>query len=101
MFYGIWIRIKPKEKYVQISMKEIWRNLDGPPKNKELWCYVVSFEFSRPKVAEIVPSLMSRVMFLSLSSVTVDNGLTHRDLRAAAKRNNLNVPPQAAARYTH
>ena len=49
MFYGIWIRIKPKEKYVRISMKEIWRNLDGPPKNKELWCYVVSFEFSRPK----------------------------------------------------
>ena len=30
-------RIKPKEKYmyVRISMKEIWRNLDGPPKNKE------------------------------------------------------------------
>ena len=27
-------------------MKEIWRNLDGPPKNKELWSYVVSFEFS-------------------------------------------------------
>ena len=22
-------RIKPKEKYVRISMKEIWRNLDG------------------------------------------------------------------------
>ena len=30
-------------------MKEIWRNLDGPPKNKELWSYVVNFEFSRPK----------------------------------------------------
>ena len=27
-------RIKPKEKYVRISMKEIWRNLYGPPKNK-------------------------------------------------------------------
>ena len=26
-------RIKPKEKYVRISMKEIWRNLDGAPKN--------------------------------------------------------------------
>ena len=38
-------RIKPKEKYVRISMKEIWRNLDGPPKNR----IVVSFEFSRPK----------------------------------------------------
>ena len=33
-------------------MKEIWRNLDGPPKNKELWSYVVSFEFSRSKVAQ-------------------------------------------------
>ena len=30
-------------------MKEIWRNLDGPPENKELWSYVVKFEFSRPK----------------------------------------------------
>ena len=37
-------------------MKEIWHNLDGPPKNKELWSYVVSFEFSRPKVAQIGPS---------------------------------------------
>ena len=26
------------------SMKEIWRNLDGPPKNKDLWSYVVKFE---------------------------------------------------------
>ena len=42
-------RIKPKEKYVRISINEIWRNLDGPPKNKELWSYVVNFEFSRPK----------------------------------------------------
>ena len=40
-------RIKPKEKYVRISMKEIWRNLDGPPKNKELWSYLVTFEISR------------------------------------------------------
>ena len=30
---------------MRISMKEIWRNLDGPPKNKELWSYVVKFEF--------------------------------------------------------
>ena len=51
MEFGMSRRIKPKEKYVRISMKEIWRNLDGPPKNKELWSYVVSFEFSRPKVA--------------------------------------------------
>ena len=44
-------RIKPKEKYVHISMKEIWRNLDGLPKRKELWSYVVSFGFSTPKVS--------------------------------------------------
>ena len=31
------------------QMKEIWRNLDGPLKMKELWSYVVKFEFSRPK----------------------------------------------------
>ena len=42
-------RIKPKEKYVCISKKEIWRNLDCKPKNKELWSYVVKFEFSRLK----------------------------------------------------
>ena len=41
---------------MRISMKDIWRNLDGPPKNKELWSYVVKFEFSRPKVAQIGPS---------------------------------------------
>ena len=49
MEFGMSRRIKPKEKYVRISMKEIWPNLDGPPKNKELWIYVVKFEFSRPK----------------------------------------------------
>ena len=43
MEFGMSCRIKPKEKYVHISMKEIWHNLDGPPKNKELWSYVVSF----------------------------------------------------------
>ena len=42
---------------MRISMKEIWRNLDCPPKNKELWSYVVNFEFSRPKVALIGPRL--------------------------------------------
>ena len=44
-------RIKLKENYVCISMKEVWCNLDGMSKNSELWSYVVSFEFSRPKVA--------------------------------------------------
>ena len=33
---------------MRISMKEIWRTLDGLPKNKELWSYVVNVEFSRP-----------------------------------------------------
>ena len=42
---------------MRISMNEIWRNLGGPPKNKEFWSYVVKFEFSRPKVAQIGPSL--------------------------------------------
>ena len=32
MEFGMSRRIKPKEKYVRISLKEIWRNLDGPPK---------------------------------------------------------------------
>ena len=49
MEFGMSRRIKPKEKYVRVAMKEIWRNLDGPPKNKQLWSYVVSFEFSRPE----------------------------------------------------
>ena len=49
MEFGMSRRTKTKEKYVRISMKEIWRNLDGPPKNKEVWSYVVKFEFSRPK----------------------------------------------------
>ena len=52
MEFGMSCRIKPQEKYVRISMKEIWRNLDGSPKNKELWSYVVSFEFSRQKVVQ-------------------------------------------------
>ena len=54
MEFGMSRRIKPKEKYVRISMKEIWRNLNGPPKNKQLRSYVVKFEFSRPRVAGTV-----------------------------------------------
>ena len=56
MEIGMSRRIKPKEKYVCISMNERWRNLDGPPKNKELCSYVMSFEFIRPKVVQIEPS---------------------------------------------
>ena len=43
MEFGMSRRVKPREKYVRISMKEIWRNLAGPPKNKEFWSYVVQF----------------------------------------------------------
>ena len=50
MEFGMSRKIKTKEKYVRISIKEIWRNLDGSPKHLELWSYVVSFEFSRTKV---------------------------------------------------
>ena len=32
MEFGMSHRIKPKEKYVRISMKDFWRNLDGLPK---------------------------------------------------------------------
>ena len=39
VFCGLMEFGKPKEKYERISMKEIWRNMDGPPKNK-LWSYV-------------------------------------------------------------
>ena len=56
MEFGMFRRIKSKEKYVRITMKEIWHNLDGPPNNRELWSYVVKFEFSRPEVAQIGPS---------------------------------------------
>ena len=31
MEFGTSRKIKPKVKYVRISLKEIWRNLDGPP----------------------------------------------------------------------
>ena len=33
MEFGMSRRLKPKEKYVRISLKEIWRNLDGLSKN--------------------------------------------------------------------
>ena len=59
MEFGMSRRIKPKEKYVRISMKEIWHNLDGPQKNIKLWSYLVKFEFSRHEVV-----FMVRVRFL-------------------------------------
>ena len=33
-------------------MKEMWGNLDGSPKNKELWSYVVKFGLVGRKVAQ-------------------------------------------------
>ena len=54
MEFGMSHRIKPKDIYVHMSVKGIWRSLDGPPKNKELWSYVVSFEFSRPKGSSVL-----------------------------------------------
>ena len=35
MEFGMSCRMKPNEKYVRISMKEVWRNFDGPLKNNE------------------------------------------------------------------
>ena len=52
MLWNLSRRIKPKEKYVRISLKEIWLNLDGPPKNKELWSYVVNLNLVGRKVAQ-------------------------------------------------
>ena len=46
MEFGMTVGLNQREIYnVRISLKEIWRNLDGLPKNKELWSYVVKFEF--------------------------------------------------------
>ena len=34
-FEVLWnLECPAKREYVRISVKEIWRNLDGPPKNK-------------------------------------------------------------------
>ena len=64
MEFGMSRRIKPKEKYVHISMKDIWRNLGGPLKNFELWIYIVKFEFSRPKSSSnLYTVLLNSVLF--------------------------------------
>ena len=44
MEFGMSRRIKPKEKYVYISMKEIWCNLNGPLNNKELFTKCFNFK---------------------------------------------------------
>ena len=33
-----------QKRNVCILMKEVWHNLDGPSKNKELWSYIMNFE---------------------------------------------------------
>ena len=53
MLWNLECSVEGKEKYVRISMKEIWRDLDVPPKNKELWSYVVKFAFIRPKSSSV------------------------------------------------
>ena len=55
MEFGMSSRIKPKEKYVCISINEIWRNLGGPPNFVFLNELRSVFEFSRPKVDRIGP----------------------------------------------
>ena len=47
------VGLSQKRNMRAFQLMEIWRNLDGPPKNKELWSYVVKFEFSRLKVDQI------------------------------------------------
>ena len=44
-----------REICARFNEGNVWHNLDGPPKNKELWSYVVKFEFSRPKSSSDVP----------------------------------------------
>ena len=59
------------ECLVGLSQREICAHfndgkLDDPPKNKELWSYVIKFEFSRLKVAQIIR--VCRAAFKSSSS---------------------------------
>ena len=42
-------RIKPQDKYVRISMKDILAQFGRSAEKIELWSDVESFEFSRPK----------------------------------------------------
>ena len=51
MEFGMSRRIKPKEKYVRISMKDILAKFGWSAENR-----IVQLEFSRPKVAQIGPS---------------------------------------------
>ena len=59
-------RIKPKEKYVRISMKEVWCNLDSPLKNKEFVELL-----SRPKVAQSYGLLESSYIYVLIRCVFI------------------------------
>ena len=80
-------------------MKDIWRNLGGPPKNKELWSYVVSFEFSRPKVAQTGIMIIylfiqtdQKIQFLVKPAFIVDGGVVSSlTTRHARLPNSLSV----------
>ena len=54
MEFGMSLRIKQKEKYVRISMNEVWHNFDGLSKNNDFVEVL-----SKPKVAEIGPSRLT------------------------------------------
>ena len=54
MEFGMSHRIKQKEKYVRISMNEVWHNFDGLSKNNDFVDVL-----SKPKVAEIGPSRLT------------------------------------------
>ena len=49
--------IKPKEKYARNSMKEVWRNLNGPSKNKEFVELRSEFEHSIHKAKHLTCSI--------------------------------------------
>ena len=51
MEFGMSLGIEPNMKYVRISMKEIWRNLEGPSKSLEFVELRSDFEVNRPNVA--------------------------------------------------
>ena len=43
------VGLSPGEICAHFNEGNLAQCLDGPPKNLELWSYVVKFEFSRPK----------------------------------------------------
>ena len=84
MEFGMSCRIKPKRNiHVRISMKEIWRKLDCPTKNKELWSFVVKFECSRPKSSSVYLLTLSYQFYVERWSWLCDVMLTFRGNRSS------------------